>query len=301
MHNWITEKVDWTPEDYINAEDLNRIENNTAFYQEFLQKYGYYVPIISKENWGIRVKNELGDTGSFKLDSNSDGCADGWGRSFENNFSLNNGEQTFTPTQQYAYISNTTGRTQAGKWVFICAQIKTSDNTVFVNPSGSLYENKVHTGSNTFERIGSLAVSGADGFMFLGQTTKSSGFVPITVKEAMVVDLTNYTQLSGMTNVQKLDWCLANIPYVEFSPFGITDFPTASNTKRIIENMQFLASKHYPPPTLPALPVNLSLADYNGMTAIETYLKTLYDYLITASAQFNYCGMRACGEDFSYI
>jgi hypothetical protein len=51
VHNWIEPKINWVVDDYINAEDLNRIENNTGKVQEILQSYGSYIEVMLKEDW----------------------------------------------------------------------------------------------------------------------------------------------------------------------------------------------------------------------------------------------------------
>jgi hypothetical protein len=44
---WITPKTDWTANDYYNADDLNRVENNTAEVAAYLASIHYQVPVIT--------------------------------------------------------------------------------------------------------------------------------------------------------------------------------------------------------------------------------------------------------------
>lgn len=133
MHSEITPKLSWSPEDHINYVDLNRIENNTAYYQEFMETYGYYVDLIYKEDW-----------------------------------------------------------------------------------------------------------------------------------------------LS-------------------------TDFPFHELTKRIIDNIKFLAALHLPMPVFDELPASFDKINSQGMANIENYLKILYDNLEENAKQFRYSGTFICGQDTSYL
>jgi len=44
--SWIEPKTDWTSEDYFNAEDLNRIENNTLEVINFLRSIQFDAPDV---------------------------------------------------------------------------------------------------------------------------------------------------------------------------------------------------------------------------------------------------------------
>lgn len=44
---WITPKLDWTMFDYINASDMNRIENNIAEVAAFLNSIQYTIPAMT--------------------------------------------------------------------------------------------------------------------------------------------------------------------------------------------------------------------------------------------------------------
>ena len=44
---WITPKLDWKATDYFNADDLNRIENNTAEVVAYLQSIDFAAPDIT--------------------------------------------------------------------------------------------------------------------------------------------------------------------------------------------------------------------------------------------------------------
>lgn len=39
-NGWIKPKIDWTPDDYYNFEDLDKVENNTLYIVELLKKFG---------------------------------------------------------------------------------------------------------------------------------------------------------------------------------------------------------------------------------------------------------------------
>ena len=45
-------KIDWKPSDYLNADDLNRIEEWTSLLSEMLNLYGYHAEIASGPEWG---------------------------------------------------------------------------------------------------------------------------------------------------------------------------------------------------------------------------------------------------------
>lgn len=41
---WIEPKIDWTANDYYNAEDLNRVESNTKYIADYLTGLSYKIP-----------------------------------------------------------------------------------------------------------------------------------------------------------------------------------------------------------------------------------------------------------------
>lgn len=45
--SWINPKLDWKESDFYNAEDLNRVENNTYAIADELMRYMYNVPLES--------------------------------------------------------------------------------------------------------------------------------------------------------------------------------------------------------------------------------------------------------------
>lgn len=51
MHSEIAPKISWAPGDYINAADLNRIENNTGYTAEYFESVGYHISLVLKEDW----------------------------------------------------------------------------------------------------------------------------------------------------------------------------------------------------------------------------------------------------------
>lgn len=170
------------------------------------------------------VGNGLGTTGDFSIDSNSDGLADGLTGASAGTFSLSNGEQTFTPTAQYGKIYATNQLTNVGRTLFICFSVKSTDSTVitFLNGSTTLASN-TYDGSNLFKKVARLVTLNSNGLWEIGETTKTSSFVPITVKQAFYVDVTDYPQLVGLTNQQKFDWCLANLENGKTMPFLTAD------------------------------------------------------------------------------
>jgi hypothetical protein len=67
---WMEPKTDWTPNDTYNADDLNRVENNTAEVAAFLESIQYKVPpltvVTNRDNKSIdfissinRVENNI--------------------------------------------------------------------------------------------------------------------------------------------------------------------------------------------------------------------------------------------------
>lgn len=172
--------------------------------------------LIDAEVGGRTTNNILGTTGSFKIDSNADGLADGWAGVNAGTYALLNGVQTFTPTAQYGRINVGGVKGASGRTIFIASNVSTADNTVFVDTDGTPLAFNTHTGSGKFERIGRLVTTTSTTATHWGAaTSKTSGFVPISVEKSMRVDVTDYPELVGMTAAQKLAWCLANLEYCE--------------------------------------------------------------------------------------
>jgi len=48
---WIEPEVNWQPIDYLNADDLNRIENNIGYLYEELNKLPYNIPTQIHKTW----------------------------------------------------------------------------------------------------------------------------------------------------------------------------------------------------------------------------------------------------------
>lgn len=44
---WITPKLNWTPSDYYNFNDLNRVENNTEFIRDYFNDIGFKIPLMT--------------------------------------------------------------------------------------------------------------------------------------------------------------------------------------------------------------------------------------------------------------
>lgn len=54
MASWTTPKTNWALSDYLNFEDLNRVEENTHFVYDRLIQDGYFVnPQTYKTNWAV--------------------------------------------------------------------------------------------------------------------------------------------------------------------------------------------------------------------------------------------------------
>lgn len=51
MSYGVNAQWDWTVGDYLNADDMNRIEGNVAVLRDLLLMYGYSVPITSRQEW----------------------------------------------------------------------------------------------------------------------------------------------------------------------------------------------------------------------------------------------------------
>lgn len=50
--SFINPKLNWSANDFINFDDLNRVENNTEWVAQQLNNCGYYVrPLIHKTDW----------------------------------------------------------------------------------------------------------------------------------------------------------------------------------------------------------------------------------------------------------
>lgn len=182
--------------------------------------------VIPKFDLNPRVIiNPLGKIGGFYKDSNSDGLADGWTGSNAGTYSLSNGEQTFTPTSNSGNLSNL-NTFSIGRVIFACSYIKTTDNTA--SPSifaQTQLASKTNSGSGVYEKCGNLRqIVSTSVYVGCASTAKTSSFVPITVKQAFYVDVTDYPELVGLTNQQKLDWCLANLEYCD--GIGVTKNPT---------------------------------------------------------------------------
>lgn len=184
--------------------------------------------VIPKFDFNPRhIINPLGKIGGFYKDSNSDGLADGWTGSKSGTFSLTNGEQVFTPTENGGSIYKTS--MPNNRTIVTIAHVKTADSTAVTTASGTPLAAKLHTGSGSYEKIGKLVQTNGGNF-YAAYSDKTTGFVPITVKQAFYVDVTDYPELVGLTNQQKLDWCLANLEYCD--GIGVTKNPTVriSNT-----------------------------------------------------------------------
>lgn len=50
--SYINPKLNWSANDFVNYDDLNRVENNTQWVADKLIEYSYYFPsITTKTNW----------------------------------------------------------------------------------------------------------------------------------------------------------------------------------------------------------------------------------------------------------
>lgn len=101
---------------------------------------------------------------------------------------------------------------------------------------------------------------------------------------------------------------LASIGYypsiVIKTDWGRTDIPKRIATKKIVDNIAYLGSIYETPPFLPSLPVlplDMRNIKYDGMNAIESYLKILYDYLQKQKNSLRYCGELICGQEYSAL
>lgn len=193
--------------------------------------------VIPKFDLNPRVIiNGLGSIGNFRKDSNSDGLADGWTGSGAGTYSLSNGEQAFTPTSQFGrFYKNEI--LSSSRILVLISSVKTTDNTTLpLIFAQSVLASKQHSGSGSFEKIATLiSSSAASTDVSPAMTQKTSAFVPITVKQAFYVDVTDYPELVGLTNQQKLDWCLANLEYCD--GIGVTKNPTVNITGKNFINI----------------------------------------------------------------
>lgn len=52
--SYINPKLNWSASDFVNYDDLNRVENNTQYVADKLNEFGYYCPAITtKTNWAM--------------------------------------------------------------------------------------------------------------------------------------------------------------------------------------------------------------------------------------------------------
>lgn len=52
--SYINPKLNWSANDFVNFDDLNRVESNTQYVADKLNEYGYYCPAITtKTNWAM--------------------------------------------------------------------------------------------------------------------------------------------------------------------------------------------------------------------------------------------------------
>jgi hypothetical protein len=62
LDDLIEPKLDWTREDYYNAEDLNRVEANTQFVADYLESMGYIAELQEvKSNWAMEDFPTIGE------------------------------------------------------------------------------------------------------------------------------------------------------------------------------------------------------------------------------------------------
>lgn len=185
-------------------------------------------PVVSVDvpvNGGINFEMEaspllvnlLGRIGYFEKDSNSDGIADGWGPVSATSYSVSGNAQNFTPIVQYGGVKTAAALSViSGHKYYFVGKLSTTDNTARIYVmyfNGANSATPAHSGSGNFEKLSVIltALSDHSTAVLQPQTLKTSGFVAVSAKEMMAVDL---TAMFGAGNEPSQAWCDANLSYV---------------------------------------------------------------------------------------